>query len=203
MRGAGQLKMRFSEQIAHRSYLLFSILWGGRNPFLCLRAIIWFIKTGNLAEVMRGNGCNISILTHRLVQPAKKGDREINHTQVSTYRFWFQYFIINWIFLLCLKRDELFQVITTEVDISHIAENKIGPNLHKTLSSHKSQLQLITSLLAAVATTSGYSPDNVKTVSRSPTWKEIRQRSNGCVSFKAVKTLALLEKGVLKQTFWS
>ena len=103
--------------------------------------------------------------------------------QLSNYRFLFQYFIINWIFLLCLKRDELFQVITTEIDISHIAENKIGPNLHKTLSSHKSQLQLITSLLAVVATTSGYSPDNVKTVRRSPTWKESRPGSFGCVSF--------------------
>ena len=31
------------------------------------------IDRGNLAEVMRGNGCDISVVTHRLVQPAGMG----------------------------------------------------------------------------------------------------------------------------------
>ena len=31
------------------------------------------IDRGNLAEIMRGNGCDISVVTHRLVQPVGKG----------------------------------------------------------------------------------------------------------------------------------
>ena len=34
--------------------------------------------------------------------------------------------------LLCLKRDELFQVVATEINISDIAEHDVGPNLDRT-----------------------------------------------------------------------
>ena len=32
-------------------------------------------------------------------------------------------------FLLCLKRDELLQILTTEINIYYIAEHDVGTNL--------------------------------------------------------------------------
>ena len=67
---------------------------------------------------MRGNGCNIPVVTHGLVQPdimklVNQGDCNLN------VQF----------FLLCLKRDELLQILTTEINIYYIAEDDVRTNL--------------------------------------------------------------------------
>ena len=67
---------------------------------------------------MRGNGCNIPVVTHGLVQPdimklVNQGDCNLN------VQF----------FLLCLKRNELLQILTTEINIYYIAEDDVRTNL--------------------------------------------------------------------------
>ena len=73
---------------------------------------------------MRGNGCNIPVVTHGLVQPdimklVNQGDCNLN------VQF----------FLLCLKRDELLQILTTEINIYYIAEHDVGTNLMNIVKS--------------------------------------------------------------------